>query len=152
LDADTRQAASSYINRQASAVKGPFKPLLGDVAKDGAVRTVHANVVATKGLETSVKKNVSKTPPTEGGIRNPPWIVYKGSGNLEEAIFTEPVSSATSKSVSSAVGVDFDKAPHARHIITGTSRTPARDFLRGTLDQQQEQVKRNFTKAMKETS
>jgi len=39
------------------------------------------------------------------------------------------------------VGVDESKAPHARHVILGTSTMVARDFVTGSFKQVEEELR-----------
>ena len=71
-------------------------------------------------------------------IHRPRYAVHKQDGDLESAIIQ--VISKTSKGRKVSIEVDESVAPHARHVILGTSRMVARDFLTGSLRASREEM------------
>lgn len=64
-------------------------------------------------------------------IHSPDYLVHKQTGTLAGAIEDEYKEEPDKVVVK--VGVDTAKAPHAPHVIFGTAKMVARDFVTGTL-------------------
>ena len=84
----------------------------------------------------------SKTNPKN--IHRPKFKVHSQSGDLQSAIGQKEIGK--DKIV---VGVDPSKAPHTRHVILGTSRMVARDFITGSFKQVEEQLREIVNKSVK---
>ena len=69
-------------------------------------------------------------------IHRPKFKVHAQEGTLEGAIGQQ---SAGRNKIT--VGVDESKAPHARHVILGTSTMVARDFVTGSFKQVEDELR-----------
>lgn len=63
-------------------------------------------------------------------IHRPKFKVHSQEGDLQNAIGQQRISKDKI-----LVGVDSSKAPHVKHVILGTSKMVARDFITGSFKQ-----------------
>ena len=68
-------------------------------------------------------------------IHRPKFKVHSQSGDLQSAIGQQ--KKGKDKIL---VGVDASKAPHVKHVIFGTSRMVARDFITGSFKQVEKEL------------
>lgn len=83
----------------------------------------------------------SKTNPKN--IHRPKFKVHSQSGDLQSAIGQVKVGKDKI-----LVGVDASKAPHVQHVILGTSRMVARDFITGSFKQIEEELREIINKSV----
>lgn len=68
-------------------------------------------------------------------LHSPSFLVHTHTGDLRDAVTMEETPKGY------RVGVDDAKAPHAVHVLFGTSRMVARDFITGSISQVRQQIK-----------
>lgn len=81
-------------------------------------------------------------------IHDPEFLVHKQRGTLAAAVgvrFEEDKNK-----IAAIVGVDEAKAPHVPHVIFGTRKMVARDFVSGTLQEEREVVSDIFTDTLRQ--
>lgn len=78
-------------------------------------------------------------------IHRPKFKVHSQSGDLQSAIGQVKVGKDKI-----LVGVDASKAPHIRHVILGTSRMVARDFITGSFKQVEEKLREIINNSVNE--
>ncbi len=77
-------------------------------------------------------------------IHRPKFKVHSQSGSLQSAIGQEKMGKDKI-----LVGVDGSKAPHTRHVILGTSKMVARDFITGSFKEIEEELIEIVNKSVK---
>lgn len=110
-----------------------------DEATEQAIKTVYEKLLENISLTCHTLLDLkalghpySKENPQE--IHQPAWLVHLQAGDLIEAV--EIVRKKDSHGdVTVDIGIDEDKAPHAKWIIFGTSKMVSRDFVTGTFEQ-----------------
>ena len=77
-------------------------------------------------------------------IHQPAWLVHTQTGDLLRAMGYEKPRKVNPTRWEAEVYIDTHKAPHALHVIFGTSTMAPRDFVRGTVLQEQQNMERGF--------
>jgi len=80
---------------------------------------------------------------TPKNIHRPKFKVHAQDGDLQNAIGQKQVGKDKI-----FVGVDTSKAPHAKHVILGTSKMVARDFITGSFKQIEEELRKIINKSV----
>jgi phage-related minor tail protein len=73
-------------------------------------------------------------------LHDPPWFVHTQSGDLQKAIRSK--THKRRNAVTAQVGIlNESEAPHAKHVIMGTSCLVSRDFVGETLKAESERIR-----------
>ncbi len=153
------------------------KKVIGNISKFGGGFFKHLDSVMKESiliLEDDIKKSASLTDHTikqiaEAGhpyakrhsqtstaraFHDPFWKVHKQSGALYNAIESETKKAqfigAGEIEISGQVGIDEGKAEHGAHIIYGTKKMIARDFLSETLKATTEKQEKLWEKGIRD--
>lgn len=110
--------------------------ILEDKITDNASLTDHS----LKDLE-KLGHPYSKRDPQK--IHSPEFKVHIQDGDLAASIGQEKVRPGEIN-----VGVDDSKAPHVKHVIQGTSTMVARDFVTGSLNEVEDNMRAAIRKAV----
>ena len=80
-------------------------------------------------------------------IHSPEFQVHRQDGDLARSIGQERVGPGEIN-----VGVDDSKAPHVKHVILGTSTMVPRDFVTGSLNEVEDDMRAVIRKAVRKAT
>jgi len=72
-------------------------------------------------------------------IHDPEWLVHVQKGQLLDSL--KEVTKVTPMRFTPKVGCDEEVAPHVQCIVMGTSKMVSRDFIRGSFEEVQDEIK-----------